>query len=56
MRQPSAKFFNLMELEDLAAGLIACPAFDSIARGAGDGVTLASTAWNSSARTVPACL
>ncbi|MEN5033223.1 alpha-hydroxy acid oxidase [Pseudomonas sp. TWI929] len=40
MQQPSAKFFNLLELEDLAAGLIARPAFDYIARGAGDEQTL----------------
>ncbi|PYC08099.1 hypothetical protein DMX12_03995 [Pseudomonas sp. MB-090624] len=43
MQQPSAKFFNLMELEDLAAGLIARPAFDYIARGAGDEQTLRET-------------
>lgn len=40
MRRPSVKFFNLLELEGLAAGLIPRPALDYIARGAGDEQTL----------------
>ncbi|WJD60245.1 alpha-hydroxy acid oxidase [Pseudomonas kurunegalensis] len=40
MQQPSPTFFNLLELEGLAAGIIPRAAFDYITRGAGDEQTL----------------
>ncbi|NIE77473.1 hypothetical protein F3J45_23860 [Pantoea sp. Ap-967] len=40
MQRPSPPFFNLLELEALAAKVIAQPALDYIARGAGDEQTL----------------
>ena len=40
MQPPSPEFFNLLELEALAAALIPRPAFDYITRGAGDEQTL----------------